>query len=84
MFRIQRFAKSRGRRIYPVFLGIGLCLNKQKTTHLRFGGNGWFGVFVATDALLAIFCEIARNNMSQEIAALKMQMHPEHSSIFCS
>ena len=30
-------------------------VNQQKTTHLRFGGNGWFGVFVATNALLAIF-----------------------------
>ena len=37
------------------FRGLGLFLNKQKTTHLRFGRNGWFGVFVVKNALLATF-----------------------------
>ena len=37
------------------FWGLGLCLNKQKTTRFHFGGNGWFVVFVATNALLARF-----------------------------
>ena len=35
------------------YWGLGLCLNKQKITHSRRSGNGWFGAFVATDALLA-------------------------------
>ena len=45
-------------------------VNQQKTTHLRFGGNEWFGAFVATDALLAIFCDIVRGNMNQTISRL--------------